>query len=89
MLKLKSSNIGSKSTSFRISRRTKSSSSISSREGATESKAKLAEKLAEAEFLKKRQLSENKAEKLKIREKLAKVKVRSDVVCSYHVTYTF
>ena len=40
-------------------------------------KAKLVEILVEAEFLEKRQLAENQAERLKIQEKLAKVKVRS------------
>ena len=42
-------------------------------------KAKLAEILVEAEFLGKRQLAENQAERLKIQEKLAKVKARSGI----------
>ena len=42
-------------------------------------KAKLAEILVEVEFLGKRQLAENQAERLKIQEKLAKVKARSGI----------
>ena len=75
----RSSKIGSKSASSGSSRRTKSSSSKFSRERAKEEKAKLAEIMAEAEFLEKRQLVENQAEWLKIQEKLAKAKVRSKV----------
>ena len=44
-----------------------------------EEKAKMTKILAEAEFLKKTQLAENKAERLKIQEKLAKAKARSEV----------
>ena len=44
-----------------------------------EEKAKLTKILAEAEFLKKTQLAENQAERLKIQEKLAKAKARSEV----------
>ena len=75
----KSSKIGSKSASSGSSRRPKSSSSKSSRDRAMEEKAKLAEILAEAEFLEKRQLAENQAERLNIQEKLAKAKARSEV----------
>ena len=55
------------------------SSSKSSRERALEEKAKLAEIMAEARFLEKRQLAENQAERLKVQKKLAKVKARSEV----------
>ena len=74
-----SSKIGSKSASSGSSRRTKSSSSKFSRESALEERAKLAEIMAEAEFLEKRQLAENQAERLKIYEKLAKAKARSEI----------
>ena len=71
--------IGSKSTSSGSSGSTKSSSSKSFRERAMAEKAKLVEILVEAEFLEKRQLAENQAERLKIQEKLAKVKARSGI----------
>ena len=73
----RSSKIGSKSASSGSSGRTKFSSSKSSRERALEEKAKLAKIMAETEFLEKRQLAENQAERLKIQEKLAKANVRS------------
>ena len=44
-----------------------------------EGKAKLAELIAEALFLQQRQLAENKAEQLRVQEKLAKAKARSQV----------
>ena len=44
-----------------------------------EEKAKLAELIAEAEFHQQRQLGENKAEQLRVQEKLAKFKARSQV----------
>ena len=44
-----------------------------------EEKAKLAELIAEAEFLQQRLLVENKAEQLRVQEKLAKAKARSQV----------
>ena len=44
-----------------------------------EEKAKLAEILAEAELLEKRQLPENQVQRLKIQEKLAKARARSEV----------
>ena len=74
-----SSKIGSNLASSGSSRRTKSGSSKSSREISLEEKAKLAELIAEAELLEKRQLVENQAERLKIQEKLAKAKARSKV----------
>ena len=46
---------------------------------AVEEKAKLAELIAESEFLQLRQLAENKAEQLRVQEKLAKAKARSQV----------
>ena len=44
-----------------------------------EEKAKLAELIAEALFLQQRQLAENKAEQLRVQEKLAKAKARSQI----------
>ena len=44
-----------------------------------EEKAKLTELMAEAEFIQQRQLAENKAEKLRVQEKLAKGNARSQV----------
>ena len=67
-----------KSSASRSSGETKLSSSRSSKDRAME-KAKLAELMAEAEFLEKRQQAENEAEKLKIEEKLAKAKARLQV----------
>ena len=75
----RSSKIGSKSASYGSLRRTKPSSSKSSREKALEEKAKLAEIMTEAEFPEKRQLAENQPERLKIQEKVAKAKARSEV----------
>ena len=75
----KSSKIGSKSTNSGSSRRTEPSNCKSSRERAMEEKAKLAEILAQVEFLEKRQLAKNQGERLKIQEKLAKAKSRSEV----------
>ena len=45
---------------------TGSTSSISSKERAVQEKAKLAELIAEAEFLQHRQLAENKVEQLRV-----------------------
>ena len=73
---------GSKSTSSGSSRKTKSSNSGSSRcskERAMEEKAKLAELMAEAEFMQQRQMAENWAEQLRVQEKLVKAKARSEV----------
>ena len=66
------------------SRRTKTSSSgsnfsRSSKERAAEKKAKNIELIAEAEFILQRQLVQNKAEWLRVKEKLAKGKARSQV----------
>ena len=41
-----------------------------------EEKAKLAELMAEAEFMQQRHMAENRAEQLRVQEKLAKVKAR-------------
>ena len=68
-----------KSSASRSSGKTKSSSSRSSKDRAMEEKAKLAELMAEAEFLERRQQAENEAQKLKIEEKLAKAKAKSQV----------
>ena len=67
----RSSKKGSKSCSSGSSRMTKTSSSgsnssRSSKERAVEEKAKLAELIAEAEFLQHRHLAENKAEQLRV-----------------------
>ena len=40
---------------------------------------KLAELIAEAEFMQQRQMPENRAEQLRVQEKLAKAKARSEV----------
>ena len=40
---------------------------------------KLAELIAEAEFMQQRQMAENRAEQLRVQEKLAKAKARSEV----------
>ena len=71
---------GSKSTSSGSSRKTKSSNSGSSRcskERAMEEKTKLVELMVEAEFMQQRQMAENRAEQLRVQEKLAKA--RSEV----------
>ena len=76
---------GSKSTSSGSSRKTKSSNSGSSRcskERAMEEKAKLAELMAEAEFMQQRQMAENRAEQLRVQVplfKLGKAKARSEI----------
>ena len=44
-----------------------------------EEKAKLAELMAEAEFMQQRQMAENRAEQFRVQEKLAKAKSRSEV----------
>ena len=80
----RSSKKGSKSCSSGSSRMTKTSSSgsnssQSSKERDVEEKAKLAELIAESEFLQQRQLAENKAEQLRVQEKLAKAKARLQV----------
>ena len=73
---------GSKSTSCG-SRKTKSSnssgSSRCSKERAMEEKVKLAQLMAEAEFMQQRQMAENQAEQLRVQEKLAKAKARSEI----------
>ena len=74
-----SSKKGSKSCSSGSSSSSGSNSNRSSKERAVEEKAKLAELIAEAEFLQQRQLAENKAEQLRVQEKLAKAKARSQV----------
>ena len=79
-----SSKKGIKSCSSGSSRKTKTSSSDSnssrsSKERAAEEKAKLAELIAEAEFLQQRQLAENKPEQFRVQEKLAKAEARSQV----------
>ena len=51
-----------------------STSSISSKERAVQEKAKLAELIAEAEFLQHRHLAENQVEQLRVQQKLAKAK---------------
>ena len=66
-----SSKRGTKSCISGSSRTTKTSSigstsSISSKERAVQEKAKLAELIAEAEFLQHRQLAENKVEQLSV-----------------------
>ena len=74
---------GSKSTSSGSSRKTKSSnnsgSSRCSKERVMEEKARLAELMAEAEFMQLRQMTENRAEQLRGQEKLVKAKARSEV----------
>ena len=73
---------GSKSTSSGSSRKTKSSNcsgrSRVSKERAMEEKAKLAELMVEAEFMQQRQMAENRAEQVRVQEKLAKAKARSE-----------
>ena len=73
----KSSHHSSKSNASRKSSR--SSKSGDSKTRAMEEKAKLAELLAEESFLMKREIAENKAERLKVQEMLAKVKARAKV----------
>ena len=72
---------GSKSTSSGSSRKTKSSNSSGrircSKKRAMEKNAKLAELMAEGEFMQRRQMAENRAEQLRVQEKLAKAKARS------------
>ena len=71
-----------KSTSSGSSRKTKSSNSGSSRcskERAVKEKAKLAELMAEVEFMQQSQMAENRTEQLRVQEKLAKAKARSEV----------
>ena len=74
---------GSKSTNSGTSRKTKSSNSNDSsrcyKERAMEEKAKLAGLIAEAEFMQQRQMAENRAEQLRVQEKLEKSKARSEV----------
>ena len=55
------------------------SSNGSSKERAVVEKAKLAELMMEAEFVEKKQIIQNQAEKLKIEEKLAKAQARSQI----------
>ena len=62
------------SRSSRASRETKSSKSSRDRE--IEEKMKVAELIAEAELLQQKQMIQNEAEKLKIKERLAKAKAR-------------
>ena len=74
---------GSKSTSSGSSRETMSSNSSGrsrcSKERALEEKAKLTELMAEAEVMQQRQMAENRAEQVRVQEKLAKAKARSEV----------
>ena len=72
---------GSKSTSSDSSRKSSNSSGSSrcSKERAMEEKAKLAELMAEVEFMQQRQMAENRAEQLRVQEKLVKAKARSEV----------
>ena len=72
---------GSKSTSSDSSRKSSNSSGSSrcSKERAMEEKAKLAGLMAEVEFMQQRQMAENRAEQLRVQEKLAKAKARSEV----------
>ena len=67
-IKSKSSKCSSKSS--------KSRSSKSSHEREVEDKVKMAELMAEAEFLEQRQLLQNQAETLKVQQELAKAKAR-------------
>ena len=62
------------SRSSRVSRETRSSKSSGYRE--IEEKMKLAELIAKAELLQQKQMIQNEAEKLKIKERLAKAKAR-------------
>ena len=73
----KSSHHSSKSSASRKSSRT--SKSGDSKMGVMEEKEKLAELLAEESFLRKRQIAENEAERLKVREMVAKRKARAKV----------
>ena len=72
---------GSKSTSSDSSRKSSNSSGSSrcSKERAMEEKAKLAGLMAEVEFMQQRQMAENRAEQLRVQEKLVKAKARSEV----------
>ena len=74
---------GSKSMNSGSSGKTKLSNSSGrsrcSKERAMEENAKLAEVIAEAEFMQQIQMAENWAEQLGVQEKLAKVKARSEV----------
>ena len=65
--------------SKKSSRSSRLSSSGSSKERAAVEKAKLTELMMEAEFLEKKQIIQNQAEKLKIEEKLAKAQARSQI----------
>ena len=62
------------SRSSRISRETRSTKSAKDRK--IEKKMKIAELIAEAELLQQKQIIQNEAEKLKIKERLAKVQAR-------------
>ena len=62
------------STSSRASRETRSSNSLRDRE--TEEKMKVPELIAEVELLQQKQMIQNEAGKLKIKERLAKAKAR-------------
>ena len=42
-------------------------------------KVKLAELMAESEFMQQREMAENRAEQLRVQEKLVKAKARSEV----------
>ena len=72
---------GSRSTSSGSRKKSSNSSGSSrcSKERAIEEKAKLAGLMAEAEFMQQRQMAENRAEQLRVLEKLAKAKARSEV----------
>ena len=79
------------SKSYGHSKKSSSSSRLSSngssKERAAVEKDKLAESMLEAEFLEKKQIIQNQAEKLKIEEKLAKAQARSQILApikDYH-----
>ena len=65
--------------SKKTSRSSRLSSSDSPKERAAAEKAKLAELIMEAEFLEKKQIIQNQAEKLKTEEQLAETKARSQI----------
>ena len=70
----KKSKDSQESRSSRISRETRSTKSTKDRD--TEEKMKVAELIAEAELLQQKQIIQNEAEKLKIKERLAKAQAR-------------
>ena len=50
-----------------------------SKKRAMKEKVKLAELMAESEFMQQREMAENRAEQLRVQEKLVKAKARSEV----------